>query len=84
MMNLIPMTEQDRADRSLVQHSVGYNFTLHDVNLVETRRYTDGEHRFYSVCATSTMRHAQGTIVIIEMVNEPVRVVRQGFYYDPR
>lgn len=74
---------QARADRALIQSSVGYDFDICSMELTETRRYTDGEHRFYSVAAASPSRWSQGTVVVIEMTGEPARTARQGFYTIP-
>ena len=79
-----PMTSQDQADLALVQQEMGYSTTLNKVHLFDTRRYTDGEHRLYSVRATTPIRYAEGNIVIIEMTGEPAYAVRQSFYYKPR
>jgi hypothetical protein len=79
-----PMTSQDQADLALVQQEMGYSSTLNELNLFDTRRYTDGEHRFYSVRATTPLRSAEGNIIIIEMKGEPAYAVRQSFHYKPR
>jgi len=83
------MTAQYKADLSLAQTKLHdkRNSVLFDIDsmvLTKTRTYSDGEHRFYDVKASSTNEHkpfAEGTICIMEMDGEPVSVARYGFHY---
>jgi peroxiredoxin len=83
------MTAQYEADLSLAQAKFHdkRNSVLFDIDsmvLTKTRKYSDGEHRFYEVKASSSSKDkpfAVGTICIMEMDGEPVSAARYGFYY---
>ena len=83
------MTAQYDTDFSLAQAQLHdkRNSVLFDIDsMVLTKRtaYSDGEHRFYEVKASSANEHkpfAVGTICIMEMDGEPVSAARYAFDY---